>query len=415
MAEMDPIRLLHIADVHIGMENYGRTDGATGLNTRVIDFLRCLDEAVDYALENDVDVCIFAGDAYKNRRPNPTHQREFARRIKTMAGAGIPVVLVPGNHDVPSADRHASSLDIFGVLDIPNVTVADREKLRRIQTRRGREMLVAPVPYPLRSRLMADADYRNLTLGEIDRALADLLAENVRAMAAEAREHPELPAVLAGHFTVSEASFGSERSVMVGRDVIMLRSIIADPTWDYVAMGHIHRHQCVNEGEHPPIVYAGSIERIDFGEEKEPKGFVVAELEKGKTTFRFHEVAARKFLTVDVDVRGESKPTDRVLDAIEKRRGEMEGAVVRLVVRLKQAQEKLVDKNRLRRALEPAHFVAGMSFDVERETRLRLGVESVESLSPIEALEKYLEAKDTPEGRKEMLLKHAKGLMADEA
>ncbi|MDQ3901025.1 MAG: metallophosphoesterase, partial [Actinomycetota bacterium] len=76
-------KMLHLADIHIGMENYGRTDPATGLNTRLQDYLQRFDEALTYALEKEpVDVVLIAGDIYKNRTPNPTHQREFARRLK---------------------------------------------------------------------------------------------------------------------------------------------------------------------------------------------------------------------------------------------------------------------------------------------------------------------------------------------
>jgi len=102
-----PINLLHLADVHIGMENYGRLDSKSGLNSRVVDFLRRLSQVIDLALEREVDVCIFAGDAYKNQRPNPTFQREFARRIKRLADEGVPVLLLVGNHDMASADRAA--------------------------------------------------------------------------------------------------------------------------------------------------------------------------------------------------------------------------------------------------------------------------------------------------------------------
>ena len=69
--DMQPIKLLHTADIHIGMENYGRIDPATGINARVMDFLRRLSDIGDYAIEQGVDVFVFAGDAYKTRDPNP--------------------------------------------------------------------------------------------------------------------------------------------------------------------------------------------------------------------------------------------------------------------------------------------------------------------------------------------------------
>ena len=81
----EPIRLLHFADVHIGMENYGRTDPATGVSSRVVDFLRCMDEMIVYARDHEVDLAIFAGDAFKSRSPSPTFQREFAFRVQDLA------------------------------------------------------------------------------------------------------------------------------------------------------------------------------------------------------------------------------------------------------------------------------------------------------------------------------------------
>src|SRR5512137_2772159 len=102
------------------MENYGRVDAATGINARVMDFLRRLSDIVDYAIEQDVDVFVFAGDAYKTRDPNPTYQREFARRIKRLADAGIPVILVVGNHDLPVVSKRATSIGIFDTLSVPN-------------------------------------------------------------------------------------------------------------------------------------------------------------------------------------------------------------------------------------------------------------------------------------------------------
>ena len=77
------MRILHFSDLHIGVENYGRTDPNTGLSTRLTDFLEALDELVEFALANSVDLVLLAGDAYKGRDPSQTHQRELARRLRS--------------------------------------------------------------------------------------------------------------------------------------------------------------------------------------------------------------------------------------------------------------------------------------------------------------------------------------------
>jgi exonuclease SbcD len=397
------IRLLHLADIHIGMENYGRLDPVTGLNGRVMDFLRRLSEAVDYAIHNEIDLVIFAGDAYKNRDPNSTYRREFARRIKRLADAGIPVVLLVGNHDLPAQERRASSVEIFRTLEVPNVLVGRNDSLHQLTTRRGTTIQVATVPYPVRQRLLAREEHKDKTIAELDALVQEIVTENIQALAAQV--DPSLPAVLAGHFSVSEAKLGSERTVMLGRDVVVLKSVLADPAWDYVALGHIHRHQSLNNTQHPPIVYCGSLERIDFGEEKETKGFVVAEIQRGHTEWQFHEVSARPFVTVRTDVRDQADPLNTVLDAIAQH--PISDAIVRLIIQANPEQEDLLRDADIRQALTEAYYIAGINREIERTYRHRLGQESPEELTPAELLSRYLESRETPPDRIERLLQHA--------
>lgn len=407
-----PINLLHLADIHIGMENYGRLDPKSGLNSRVVDFLRRLSQVIDLALEREVDVCIFAGDAYKNQRPNPTFQREFARRIKRLAGEGVPVILLVGNHDMAVADRAASSLEIFGVLDTPGVIVADREQVHQLVCRRGQPLQVATVPYPQRSRLLAREQYQNLTLDELDMELSRILGENLNDLAAEAGERPDIPAVLAGHFSVSGAKQGSEQSVMIGRDVVVMKSQLTDPAWDYVALGHIHKHQELNNGQHPPIIYPGSLERIDFGEEAERKGFVMVELQRGDARWEFVPVEARRFVTIRMDARQSAEPMTGILDELEQH--PVDGAIVRVIIKATEAQEILLDEKPIRQALREASYVASIIRDIDRTQRHRLGGISAEELTPQEALEHYLDSKGVAEERKAQLLRYAEGIFREE-
>ena len=404
---MERIRILHLADLHIGMENYGRLDPVTGLNGRVMDFLRRLSEVVGYALENEVDLVLFAGDAYKTRDPNSTYRREFARRIKRLADAGIPVVLLVGNHDLPAQERRASSIEIFRTLDVPNVVVGRRDRVYQIRTRRGAPIQVATVPYPIRQRLLASEEHKDKTIAELDALTQQLVAENIQALAHQI--DPAIPAVLTGHFSVSDAKFGSERSVMLGRDVVVFKSDLADPVWDYVALGHIHRHQELNGGQHPPIVYCGSLERIDFGEEKEAKGFVVADVRRGETEWAFHRVDARRFVTIRADVRDEPDPMTAILEAIDRQ--DVADAVVRVFIQARPEQEGLLRDADVRRALADSYYVAGISKEIERAYRQRLGGESPEGLTPKDLLARYLESKDTPPERSEVLLQYAEEIL----
>lgn len=404
---MERIRLAHFADIHIGTENYGQLDPTTGVNERVLDFLLRFDELIDYSLKQDVDLVVFAGDAFKTRNPTPTYQRAFARRVKRLADAGVPTVLLVGNHDLPAMTQRASSVDIFRTLDVPNVIVGRDEQLIRIETRRG-PVQVATVPYPARQRLLAREEYRRLSIAELDRQLQDIVTNNIQALAAQV--DPAIPAVLLAHLSVSGAVYGSERSVMIGRDAVILNSTLSDPAWDYVALGHIHRHQSLNEDRHPPIVYSGSLERIDFGEEKEPKGFCWVELARGETNWEFIQVDARPFVTVQADVRAAANPLMALQQEVAAHT--LEGSVVRLILRLRADQELQMQDRDVRGLLSAAHFIGPIIRDVERETRIRLANLSPEEMTDRELLAKYLETKNLDSDRIKVLLNYADEIFA---
>lgn len=405
---MEAIRLLHFADLHIGMENYGRLDPTTGVNSRVRDFLDRLDEVVEYGLNHEADLVICAGDAYKTRDPNPTYQRAFARRVKQLADAGIAVLLLVGNHDLPTMPQRASTVDIFHTLAVPNVYVGREEDLLRIPTRRG-PVQVAVVPFPVRQRLLAHEEFRGLSLEQLDEVLRRVVTENIQALARQV--DPNIPAVLVAHLTVSGATYGSERGVMIGRDTVVLLSALADPVWDYVALGHIHKHQSLNGDGYPPVVYAGSLERIDFGEEREPKGFCWVRLRRGETTWEFVEVAARRFVTIPADLREEADPLAALRAVVV--RHDIRDAVVRVQLRLRPEQERLVRDADLRSLLADAAFVATISREVERPMRLRLGTLRPEELTPPQLLERYLEAKEVPPERRRELLEAAREIFEE--
>ncbi|HEY80523.1 MAG TPA: exonuclease SbcCD subunit D [Caldilineae bacterium] len=408
----DPIRILHFADVHIGMERYGRVDAATGVNSRVMDYLRRLSDLVDFAIERDVDLVIFAGDAYKTRNPNSTYRREFSWRIKRIADHGIPVVMVAGNHDLPPVSQRASTIEIFDTLRVPNIYVLDQDSgVTLIETKRG-PVQIAPAPYPYTSELASQEAFRAASLDELDRRYTEFMSDIIRAMAQEARSRPDIPAVLVGHFSVDGAMFSSERSVMVGRDITVPRAVLVDDAWDYVALGHIHRHQDVNEGAHPPVVYSGSIERIDFGEEKEFKGWVLAQVTRGHADYEFiphHRREARRFTTIDCDCRQEEDSMEAVLKRIRRRQeeGGVQDAIVRVRLKLRDDQDQLISDRKIRAALANAFAVAGVIRQIDWRVRSRLGAGDFENATPLELLDRYFEQLQTPEDEKQALLEDA--------
>lgn len=237
------IKLLHLADIHLGLENYGCIDPRTGLNSRLLDFLESFDYAVDYTLKNNIDLVLFAGDAYKTRSPSPTYQREFAKRIKKIASK-IPVVLLVGNHDIPQALGKANTLDIYKTLEVENVYVARKAEIIELNLSKGQTIQIATLPWLPKDFLATREDYKAKPIQEIYRMMSEKLQKIVEDLALKVK--PDFPAVLLAHATVAGAEYGSEHKVFMGSDVILPLNIFTGKPWDYVALGHLHKHQVLN-------------------------------------------------------------------------------------------------------------------------------------------------------------------------
>lgn len=376
------MRILHFADLHLGIERYGHIS-SEGLSTRFEDFLSVLDEVVDFALKGDIDLVLFCGDAYKNQHPDPTQQREFAKRIARIAKK-IPIFLLIGNHDLPHALGKAATTEIFDALSLENVIVARRPDIYLISTKRGNLQILA-LPWARQSALLEKEEAKDLTIDQIYAKLQEKLTDIIRGLTL--RLNPEIPAILAGHFSLDTAKPGSERTMLLGKEPVLLQSNIANPIFSYIALGHIHNQQVLSY--YPPIVYSGSLERLDFSDERSEKGFYIAEIDRKETKFSFHPVKARRFLTLKFSIeKDEVNPMEVVLRKILAWKKEIEGAIVRVQIDLPSSEIK-IDTKEIRRALSQAYFV--LPINIKTETRPIIRLAGVEGLSPIDALRFYLE------------------------
>ena len=406
------MRILHFSDLHIGVENYGRPDPKTGLSTRLGDFLDSLDQVVEFALNGGVDLVLLAGDAYKGRDPTQTHQREFAKRLNRLSQAGIPTFLLVGNHDLPAASSRATAVDIFPTLEVANIHVGNSLKTYDVATPSG-PLQVLAVPWPRRSAILSREDSRGMSIEQVRQTLEERLTDGIEAAASQL--DPTIPAILTGHVTVNGATVGTERSMMLGQDHVLLVSALDRPQVEYIALGHIHKHQILRP-DPPMVVYSGSLQRVDFSEEGDEKGFCVIDLDPAApqgqrmTKFEFHKLDARSFVTVDVTVeRQDVDPTATVVRAIARK--EIAGAVVRVRISLAAESDAHLKETEIRAALEPAHFIASISREVAGTRRTRISPSEGEDLQPMQALGLYLDSRNIEGERREKIIRKAEELM----
>ena len=384
------MKILHFADAHIDMANYGRHDPQTGLPLRVLDFLKSLDTIVDAAISEQVDMVIFAGDAYKDRAPAPTFQREWGKRIIRLSRAKIPTLLLVGNHDLSPAMGRAHAIQEFDTLQVPFIRVLQKPEFLTPQDLWDLPVQVIAMPWVSRSGLMASVDASAVDVRELFARIEDRISSLVEDWMGEA--DPSLPLILTAHASVEGAMFGAERMVMLGSDLVLPTSLVKDHRLDYVAMGHIHKPQDLNEGHHPPVIYPGSIERVDFGEAKDDKFFIVADVGRGATQVQWRKIdGTRLFIERRTTLDSIENVTEHLLRTLPTP-DRMSEAIVKLTVEYPREMDVLIDETALRKYTECC-FEFHLVKRPKSEARVRIPEgQTVSSLGPLELLTQYFEA-----------------------
>lgn len=405
------MKILHLSDIHLGSGfSHGRINPETGLNTRLEDFVKTLALCIDRAISEPADLVLFGGDAFPDATPPPYVKQAFASQFHRLVDAKIPTVLLVGNHDQHSQGQGGASLGIYRTLGVPGFVVGERLETHRLETRNG-PVQVITLPWLTRATLMTRVETEGFSLGEVNQ----LLIEKLRiAMEGEIRRlDPEVPTVLLAHLMTDRACLGAERFLAVGKGFNIPLSLLTRPCFDYVALGHVHKHQNLNQSNDPPVIYPGSIERVDFSEEKEEKGYVLIELERGRANWKFCPLPVRVFCTIKVDVSEAKNPQAELIKAIQKKA--LKDAVVRLIYQLRSEQLDLIDNSALHSALSEAHSYTIQPELVSQLARPRLPeLDSSNSIDPLEALKTYLANRGDLQDIAESMLEAAQNLLGSE-
>ncbi len=308
-----PIQIIHVSDIHFGSgENHGRLNPNSGLNSRFEDFVDSFNKVCDFSIENQVDCLIFAGDAYKTANPEPIYQKYFASCIKKLSQHKINTILLVGNHDQILKSTKSHALSVFDSLKVEYVRVIDKPVLTTVKTKNGDFQLIG-LPHITKNILNTNINYQSLGNIKTDEILIGEVTKILNGFYNEL--NPNVPTVVTAHMTVDKAVSGIEEELLLGYSLTYPTSIFMDNRVDYVALGHVHKHQVINQS-HPAIVYCGSVDRVDFGEEGEDKGFVKVNLDRLKTNYSFHSLNPRPFKTLDIDLKNIMDPASYLINKI---------------------------------------------------------------------------------------------------
>ena len=399
------IKVVHFSDLHFGSgERYGSINPETGLNKRFEDFISALDKAVDFSVGNNVDLVIFTGDTYKNATPEPVYQKEFAKRIKNLSNSKIPTLLLIGNHDILYRADGSDALDIYNTLEVDHVTVFNKIEKKDIATKNGTVQIIS-LPHVTKSRLLTKEEHRNLGAKEQDQLMIEKVNQALEACFEKI--DPVNPAILIGHGTIETVQFGSEQDLSIGKVLSYPLSFFKRKEIDYVGFGHIHRHQILND-EKPLVLYAGSLERVDFGEENEDKGFICLEIERGNVKHEFISTNPRPFITISVDLTNSSDPQSELERAIIKNKKSR--AVIRVKYKIDEENFGVINNEKIKSLLSDSFSYVLQPEIVHKERTYRIADLDVDMITnPLSALDKYLF--DCSEEEKKTILEKAKSLI----
>jgi len=305
------MRLLFIADTHLGFDLPTRP--RVERRRRGHDFFANFDRALQPALDGEADVVVHGGDLlYRSRVPASLVQRAF-QPLKRVADSGVPVVLVPGNHE-----RSKVPFSMLGIHE--RIHIFHRPGTFVLEADGAR---IALAGFPC---CRDDARRRFPQLLE---------TTGWRDTSADVN-------VLCVHQCFEGATVGpSDYTFRTAGDVVRVRDVPAE--FAAVLAGHIHRHQVLSADLRgrsipTPVFYPGSIERTSFAEKDEPKGYLMLELEPGDspggivTHWEFRTLPARPMVSVDLLLDG----TDSVeIEALIRREIEAAPADAVLGIRVR--------------------------------------------------------------------------------
>lgn len=397
------IRFIHTADIHFGVENYGKIDPITGIHSRLLDFSKSLNFIIDVAIQEQVDFFLFCGDAYKTHNPTQTQQKLLLESFLRLHRANIPVVIIIGNHDHPISFGKTNSLELFAQLPTTGFYVVAKPQLLSIQTKNGMVQILG-IPWPTRATVAMTGAH----LHKSTETIASIISSTVSTIIARFAEQIDhsLPAIFAGHLTVSNGIFsGSERTAIVGTDPIFFPSQLSLFQFDYVALGHLHRHQQVSDD--PAVVYSGSPDRIDFGERNDVKGFCLVSIDQKRCRYEFIKTPTRNFIQLDINLSNDIPYTDQIIQQINQI--SIDDVVLKIVYKLPNNTLHTVDTYQIHKACHNAMYLAGIIPVFQNQTRTtRMKLHEQESV--ISTIENYLEGKPELVQMKTELLEKIKKL-----
>jgi DNA repair exonuclease SbcCD nuclease subunit len=284
MANLPAIRVAHIADTHLGYRALNKVDPETERNQRALDIELAFERSIDAILEAKPDLVIHAGDVFHHSRPSWHAMRAFVRQMRRLEAAKIPTVIIAGNHD---SSRLRTGGTVFSVLEL---ALADITFVTEYEAQKARFPDLGVTVHAVPHGALSLSTYDPATYTEPGVRNILLLHGMIPGMDDIARYEP-----------------GTEE----------ITETLLDASFEYIALGHFHLHVRPRAN----AWYAGSTERMGWGDEPATPGFLITEFAEGElkpNTPEHKPIEVRPMRTLDA-IDGEGLPAREIANRALRR------------------------------------------------------------------------------------------------
>jgi DNA repair protein SbcD/Mre11 len=237
------MKLIHIADTHLGLAAFNRLDPETGMNLREKQVYDNFLAAIDTIIQQKPDVLVHAGDLFDTVKPKTRAYTTVLEALERLHAAGIPLVIITGNHSMVKTRYTTSPFEVL-TYHPSEITAAYRFRYERVE---HGDTMFHLIPNMLRAE-----DYRTAyDAVEFSSSHHNVLVTHGLATAIKDKR-------LA---TVAEHE---------------LDGTILSDRFDYIALGHYHRQSQITDN----AWYSGSLEYLTYGEISDDKGGLLVDTGK---------------------------------------------------------------------------------------------------------------------------------------
>lgn len=281
------MKILHTSDWHLGkkLEHYNR----------ISEQVEVLDEIVELANKEMVDVVVIAGDLFDTFNPPVEAIELFYTTLKKLTrNCTCPVIAIAGNHDSPDRieapdplakingiifsgypETEISKIELEGCFAI---TRTDKGFIE-LKLKNGEFLRLILTPFASEQRLFKFFDK------EKEETISGFMQAHWKELADKYCDKNGVNMILAhllmyGRDQNQIEETDDEKSIELISE--KMSSSIVPSVVDYVALGHLHRFQNVSENKNCPVVYSGSPLAYSFSEANQTKKVVIIEKQSGE-------------------------------------------------------------------------------------------------------------------------------------